>query len=342
MDARRPLRELGGRPLHDLSMRLTGPPGRGPRSACSWSSGRRDGTRRGRSTPAAKTPDARGLHLSATTCLAQPRPTGATEILDALLEGHRGAPVRSIYIEHQYLSARSIVAALAAALERERDLEIIAVLNENADVTAYRRWQNARLEESGLLKHPRVGLFALWSAARGPDRTLLNQVFVHSKVVAVDDVWATAGSANLDGVSLHSYGDDFTGRGPPGVPSHAQFRRQRGRRGAARAASISRVAALWSEHLGSPRAALAERPAGGWLPLWRAQAAANVAALDAARSAAAPDARIRASLQRRIARRRDSWPISGVRVDPARLDVRFNPGWLEVHFSPNWVRNMFS
>jgi hypothetical protein len=41
----------------------------------------------------------------------------------------------------------------------ESGLEIIAVLNENA--RTHRRWQNARLEECGLMAHPRVGLFAL-------------------------------------------------------------------------------------------------------------------------------------------------------------------------------------
>ena len=74
-------------------------------------------------------------------------PEGATEILEACLDGIGGA--RSlIYIEHQYLSARPVVAALVAALRREPDLEIIVVLNQNADVTAYRAWQTARLVES--------------------------------------------------------------------------------------------------------------------------------------------------------------------------------------------------
>ncbi len=136
-------------------------------------------------------------------------PAGATEILDVILDGIASA--RSlIYIEHQYLSSRPVVAALTAALERHSDLELIIVLNQNPDITAYRRWQNVRLAEAGLLTHPRVGVFALWSAAGGERGTLLNQVFVHSKVLTIDDRWASVGSANLDGVSLHSYGDDFT------------------------------------------------------------------------------------------------------------------------------------
>lgn len=43
----------------------------------------------------------------------------------------RIAAARSlVYIEHQYLSARPIVAALADALRRQGTLEIVAVLNE--------------------------------------------------------------------------------------------------------------------------------------------------------------------------------------------------------------------
>jgi phosphatidylserine/phosphatidylglycerophosphate/cardiolipin synthase-like enzyme len=266
------------------------------------------------------------------------RPDGATEILDALVEGIAAA--RSlVYIEHQYLSARPIVAALAEALRRERDLEIIAVLNENADVTFYRRWQNARLEESGLLAHPRVGLFALWSAARTPEKTQLNQVFVHSKVVTVDDVWATAGSANLDGGSLHSYGDDFTGVGRRVFRHTRNFDVNVVVEGPSAASLRSR---LWSEHLGGPATAFIERPAGGWLPLWRAQATANVSALNGVHSGGGPVMRgfllpysVESTPARQLA-------AVGVRVDAGRLDVRFNPGWLEVHFSPNWVRNMLS
>src|SRR6185503_18651585 len=115
-----------------------------------------------------------------------------------------------VYVEHQYLSARPVVSALTQALYREPELELILVLNQNPDVTAYQRWQNARLAEAGLLQHPRAGVFALWTVARD-GIVALNQVFVHSKVVVVDDRWATSGSANLDGVSLYSYGDDFTG-----------------------------------------------------------------------------------------------------------------------------------
>ncbi len=241
-----------------------------------------------------------------------------------------------------------MVSALVAALQRERDLELIVVLNQNPDVTAYQRWQNARLAESGLLEHPRAGVFALWSVALDDRRAgiaALNQVFVHSKVVVVDDLWATSGSANLDGVSLHSYGDDFTGR-----VARWMFRNVRNfdvnvvlHDGPGQGSSSRNVAdlraRLWAEHLDLPVESLARRPADGWLSLWRARATANVASLG----------RPRAALQMRgfvlpySTQRTPALQLIdlGVHLDSSRLDVRFNPGWLEVQFSPNWVRNMF-
>jgi phosphatidylserine/phosphatidylglycerophosphate/cardiolipin synthase-like enzyme/uncharacterized membrane protein YbhN (UPF0104 family) len=334
VDARRPLRELGGRPLHDLSIRLAGQPvAELARLFVElW-----DPT--APVEPLHPEPSAVRLAFTSPRGVLRGRPTGATEILDALLDGIAGA--RSlIYIEHQYLSSRPIVAALAAALEREPGLEIVAVLNENADVTAYRQWQTERLHESGLAAHPRVGLFALWSAARVSNKTGLNQVFVHSKVVIVDDDWASAGSANLDGVSLDSYGDDFSGVG------RRVFRHTRNIDvnvivdGSTAGCLRSR---LWSEHLGSPSPSLVARPREGWLPLWRARAAANVAALSAAGSSGEGPAMRGFVLPYSVAAApAQQLADVGVRVDPRYLDVRFDPGWLEVHFSPNWVRNMFS
>jgi hypothetical protein len=166
-------------------------------------------------------------------------------------------------------------------------------------------------------------------------------VFVHSKVVIVDDLWATSGSANLDGVSLHSYGDDFTG----GVARRV-FRNVRNfdvnvvvRDDHGPAAVADLRARLWSEHLALPADALDRRPSDGWLPVWRERAAANVAALarpggaDAMRGFVLPY-----SVQRTPALQLADL---GVPVDPARIDLCFDPGWLEVQFSPNWIRNMF-
>ena len=333
VDARRPLRELGGRPLHDLSARLTGTPVADLQRIFEelWAPAE---------SVAPSPPGKAAVRVVSTAPrgVLRGRPAGSTEILDALLAGIASA--RSlIYIEHQYLSSRPVTAALAEALRRHHGLEIVAVLNENADVTGYRRWQNARLRESKLSDHPRVGLFALWTSARGPQTTLLNQVFVHSKAVVVDDAWATAGSANLDGVSLHSYGDDFSGLGRRVFRHTRNFDVNVIVQGSGAACLRSR---LWSEHLGTPSSALGVRPAEGWLPLWRARAAANVAALNAVTATDGPAMRGFVLPYSDAATPRRQLAGVGVRVDPRFLDVRFDPGWLEVHFSPNWVRNMFA
>lgn len=362
VDARRPVRELGGRPLHDVSLRLMGSPVAelervfaelwNHAAADSAEDGLPDNMLSGERADACGPAGNKPIRIVCTSPrgVLPASPGGTTEIMDALMEGIAGA--RSlIYVEHQYLSSRPVVAALADALRREPDLELIVVLNQNPDVTAYRRWQNARLGESGFLNHPRAGVFALWSPAPGEicsEATVINQVFVHSKVVAVDDRWATVGSANLDGVSLHSYGDDFTG-----PVARRVFRNVRSfdvnvivREPAYTEWCPGTIASLrtrlWSEHLGMSIDSLVRRPAGGWLPLWRARAAANIAAL-AAGASSGDAARMRGLVLPYSTQPTPATQLTdlGVNPDPARLDVRFNPSWLEVHFSPNWVRNMF-
>jgi phosphatidylserine/phosphatidylglycerophosphate/cardiolipin synthase-like enzyme len=365
VDARRPARELGGRPLHDVSLRLTGAPvaelqqifaelwtaSGSPPDSLPDSTGASAGEpalcpRRGDVRGESNAAPVRIVCTSPARVLPDAR-RGKTQIIDALLDGI--ADARSlVYVEHQYLSARPVASALAQALYREPDLELIVVLNQNPDVTAYQRWQNRRLAESGLLEHPRAGLFALWSVARGAPggaTATLNQVFVHSKVVVVDDLWATSGSANLDGVSLYSYGDDFTGavarrifRNVRNVDVNVVVS-DRAVRGSRSRNVAGLRARLWSEHLELPVESLARRPPDGWLPLWRARAAANVAALG--RAGAADE--MRGFVLPYSARRTPALQLIdlGLHIDPARIDVRFNPGWLEVQFSPNWVRNMF-
>ncbi len=338
-DVRRPMRELDGRPLHDVSIRIAGRAVRDLESIYDelWSE-RAPRPRVSRdSLCVVRTAPARVLAHS---------PAGATDILKALLKGI-GQARSLIYIEHQYLSARPIVAALASALKREPRLEIIIVTNQNADITAYRDWQNDRLREHALLSHPRVGLFTLWTAApctRRPGMTLLNQIFVHSKVVTIDDRWATVGSANLDGVSLHSYGDDF--RGPIGWWIFRDVRNFDVNivLGGEMASSVADLRVrLWHEHLHIPVFALAEQPPEGWLTRWRARARENVATLrdgtisanDCGMSGFILPYSTRATPTRQLA-------DLGVPVDRARIDLLFDPSWIQVHLSPNWVRNMFA
>ena len=344
-DHRRPNRELGGRPVHDLSVRITGPSVRQLADTFDewWTqSGSQASPARIAPEPRHGAPPA-GIRVVTTV----PRnvlaacPAGRTDVLCALIAAIDRAR-DFIYLEHQYLSARVVVDALTRALDREPQLEVVAVLNQNPDVTAYRVWQNTRLRESGLLTHPRVGLFALWTReALDNDRWAVSQVFVHSKVLIIDGAWASVGSANLDGVSLHSYGADFTSALGEWV-----FRDVRNLDAnvivdgatTATARAVQRLQrALWQEHLGDDLD-VASPPRGGWLSLWRARADAGVRTTNGTPHPSASGSFVLPySTASRPARQ-----LEALGVEPSALDIRFNPSWLEVHCSPNWIRNMFA
>lgn len=345
-DARRPMRELGGRPVHDVSTRLIGDAA-GTLAATFaelWNDAddvAPDDTERLPAT-ASQRQDALSPVVVVRT---GPGDDGPMEILPALLDGIATAR-QTIYIEHQYLSSRPVVDALRRAVAEHEALELVVVLNQNPDVTAYRGWQNDRLREAGLLDHPRVGLFTIWTSAAAPrGRRRINQVFVHSKVVLVDDRWALVGSANLDGVSLHSYGDDFTG-----VLGRRLFRKVRNfdvnvvvtTDDAIVDGVVRRLrTGLWDEHLGSAFDGAKERPLGGWLPLWRTVAADNADALNG-RDRAACDGRSLILPYSACPTPSAQLADIGVLLAPGTIELCFNPSWLEVRLSPNWVRNMFA
>jgi len=359
VDARRPMRELGGRPLHDVSLRLTGGAVR-QLEACFvelWNASGAPGAGDAlpmpaviRHRPSGGEP-CRVLRTLPRRSLSH-APHGSTDVLDALLDGIRRA--RSlIYVEHQYLTSRVVVAALTDALRRRRELELVVVLNQNPDLTAYWAWQNARIVHSRLLEHPRAGLFTLWSAAPDearPGVTVINQVFVHSKVVAIDDEWAMVGAANLDGLSLHSYGDEFSGRLARRVFRHVRNFEvsvvvcddARSRLSPGSVAELR--TRLWGEHLGVRPNSVGVRRPRGWLHMWRTRAAANAAALNDAADVARGSSGMRGFVLPYSLELTPSRQLAdlGVRIDRARLDVRFDPGPLASRLSAGWVRNMFA
>jgi hypothetical protein len=163
----------------------------------------------------------------------------------------------------------------------------------------------------------------------------------------VDDRWAMVGSANLDGVSLHSYGDDFSGAlgrrvfrgvrnfdvsvlvqaGPdPDDPTAACVRTLRQR--------------LWREHLGRGPARPRTPASRGGLRSWNATAARNVSALGDS-SASGIDGRSFILPYSTCATPAAQLVDVGVVLAPSTLELCFEPSWLQVHLSPNWVRNMF-
>ena len=94
----------------------------------------------------------------------------------------------SIYIEHQHIEVGEIIDLLHAALRR--GVEIVAVLPAeqpiSADLSALARYENCTL----------AGIAGL-----GGDNKR-KPVWVHAKLIIVDEVWATVGSCNLHHASL--------------------------------------------------------------------------------------------------------------------------------------------
>lgn len=366
--SRRPSRELGGRPLHDVSIRLRGGVVQELESvfdrlwdSCAGKAGH--AARIGARAASLRRPSrAAGTRLvcDAPSGVLPGAPDRAMHMLAELLAGIARAR-DFIYVEHQYLTSRPIAAALATALRLVPKLEIIVVLNQNPDLTAYRAWQNIQLTERALLAHPRVGVFSLWSTDAHPERetvTRISQLFIHSKVMIVDDAWVAAGTSNLDGVSMGDFGDDFAGslgrrvfRGVRNVEinviidAHDAHDVSHGRnRPRVRTAEAHTIIALrerlWSEHLGARHRI---RPEGGWLGVWRGAASRNVRALSSPRGDHEDPALVVGRVLPYSTRAFPSEQLADLGIDVRAdwLELCYNPSWVSVYASLHWVRNIF-
>jgi phosphatidylserine/phosphatidylglycerophosphate/cardiolipin synthase-like enzyme len=143
-------------------------------------------------------------------------PGGEQGILEAYLRGIEMAK-DLIYIENQYFTNRTIADALVAALnDRSRPgLQIIMLFNVSPDLPFYPMWQSdlvERIRENAGPNAKRIEFFTAWShdppLPQDPFRQTKPMVmanYVHSKFAVVDDLWATVGSANLDGASLDAF-----------------------------------------------------------------------------------------------------------------------------------------
>ncbi len=215
------------------------------------------------------------------------RRQGELGILEGYLRAF-GQAEKYIYCETQYLTNPAIADALVKAVSDRPALRVIIILNINPDIATYPRMQQKLINElfnrlpQG--RPPQVGVFTRWTfePANPPRRPRIAPIWLHSKVAIVDDVWATVGSANLDGASLdrtdlwawlevvdrrHSELNFNLLNAVDGQPSTdlvAQLRRR-----------------LWSEHLGVPLddARLALGTGAGAFDLWSVQSAAALQAL---------------------------------------------------------------
>lgn len=140
-----------------------------------------------------------------------PIPHGETGVLEAYQRAIAHA-TKYVYLEDQYFTASEIFQAMAHRMSEVPGLEIIIVMNIEPDTSGYPEKQVQLLNQfrKDLIKklgeaqvNQRLGIFSLWSCNEKEPKYQIMPIYVHSKVAIVDDVWATIGSANLDGASLN-------------------------------------------------------------------------------------------------------------------------------------------
>jgi phosphatidylserine/phosphatidylglycerophosphate/cardiolipin synthase-like enzyme len=220
---------------------------------------------------------------------------GEMGILEAYLRAFHEAE-DYVYLENQYFIEWDILAGIRLALRRAvtngKPLQFIILINYDLDLPFYNTFQPQRLRQFiNEIKtdgnEARVGIFTLFTHEAATPRHKILRTYVHTKLGIADDKWATIGSANLDGVSLKTSDHVM-----PPTREELEHRRATetnaivfngvdGIPGSDVPASL-RIR-LWSEHLGlvqtDPK--LLNRPANGWLSLWRDQAKAKLDGLKA-------------------------------------------------------------
>jgi len=205
-----------------------------------------------------------------------------------VLEAYRKAITNAqdfIYLENQYFTNKYIIGALKKAVELNPKLQVIMLINEVPDVPTYRSWQHYGFEFMGLdlqrltIEHPQIGVFAKWSGKFYNGKNKLHNCYIHSKVAIVDDIWATIGTANLDGSSLsiaEEFGSSEISENHRNMEMNAiMFDMNSPQSGYIE--NFRKI--LWGEHLGMD-ITNRERPLEGWLDLWKEKGITNLSQLE--------------------------------------------------------------
>jgi phosphatidylserine/phosphatidylglycerophosphate/cardiolipin synthase-like enzyme len=148
---------------------------------------------------------------------------------------------RTIYIENQYVEVAEIVAELHGALKRGVEAVLLVPAIPDISPTAYETVERRAFFEAraALGKYDNFTLAGI--AGFGSDG-LRKAVYVHSKLMLIDDAWATVGSCNLHHFSLFGNGELNAALSDPAIVS--AFR-----------------VALFQEHLARDTSALDDRAA---------------------------------------------------------------------------------
>ena len=168
---------------------------------------------------------------------------------------------RFIYIENQYFHNPPVIQALIDALIAKPKLVVILLLNISPDMPFYLRWQRrglARIVSALTAKYGKDGVktrFRVFSSfshtppdANNPKPRLLDN-YLHTKSAIVDNIWATVGSANLDGASMDA--EDYFRSSLDGDVRHTEANVVICEDGQGAVPAVDALRRrLWAEHLG--------------------------------------------------------------------------------------------
>ncbi len=129
---------------------------------------------------------------------------GERSILEQYL-GAIGAARSSIYIENQAIPVPQIAAALEIALDRGVEIVVVVPAEPEQHVRAARLNPQRKPLFDALAALGRHQNFALAGIAGLDARGHRSPVYVHSKIMLVDDAFATIGSCNLHANSLSGH-----------------------------------------------------------------------------------------------------------------------------------------
>ena len=117
-----------------------------------------------------------------------------------------GAAQRTIYLEHQYIDVPEIIAALDDALIRGvRVVAMVPVVPViSNDPLARARYAGVIAQRARLSRHEGFTLCGM--AGRGTDGTR-KPIYVHSKLILIDDEWVSVGSCNVHCYSMTGNGE---------------------------------------------------------------------------------------------------------------------------------------
>ncbi|HEX3116224.1 MAG TPA: phosphatidylserine/phosphatidylglycerophosphate/cardiolipin synthase family protein [Bradyrhizobium sp.] len=112
---------------------------------------------------------------------------------------------RSIYIENQAIPIPQVAAALETALKRGVDVVALVPADPETHVRLGRQDPGRKPVFDGLAALGRYENFTLAGIAGLDAQDRRSNIYVHSKIMLVDDTWATIGSCNLHALSLSGH-----------------------------------------------------------------------------------------------------------------------------------------